>query len=145
MANHTKKFEVTDEDRMAVCAMVMHGLPRVAIAKVMKMSNGSLYNYFREELEHGDEILGGKLASTLVQKALDGDKASLFFVMKTKYGYRETNRYEHTGVDGGPIQSEHAHLSVRTIDPSKLSPQTRMAILEQLEAEDAAKSLPEGA
>lgn len=86
--------------------MVMHGLTTKVISKVMKMSEGSLYNHYREELEEGRAILGGKLSSLLAHKALSGDKASLFFILKTQFGYRETNRYEHTGADGKPIQMQ---------------------------------------
>ena len=48
----------------------------------------------------------GQIAESLVQDALDGDTTSRIFFLKTQAGWRETNVTEHTGKDGGPIQSE---------------------------------------
>ena len=40
--------------------------------------------------------------------------ASLFFILKTQFGFRETDRHEHTGAEGGPIE-------VAGIDVSQLN------------------------
>lgn len=61
------------------------------------------------------------VAQGLLQKARSGDTASSIFYLKTQAGWRETERIEHSGPDGGPIQADHRVL---TIDPSRLSTQT---------------------
>ncbi len=43
------------------------------------------------------------VANGLLQKARSGDTASMIFFLKTQAGWRETDRLEHTGADGGPI------------------------------------------
>jgi hypothetical protein len=51
------------------------------------------------------EIIG-KIAQSLIQDALDGDTTSRIFFLKTQAGWRETNRTEITGAEGGPVQIE---------------------------------------
>lgn len=48
----------------------------------------------------------GAVAQGLLQRARDGDTASAIFYLKTQAGWRETSVTEHTGKDGGPIQTE---------------------------------------
>ena len=59
----------------------------------------------------------GAVAQGLLQRARDGDTASSIFYLKTQAGWRETNVTEHTGKDGGPIQTQ-------ALDPTKLSANT---------------------
>lgn len=46
------------------------------------------------------------IAKTVYRKAMEGNVACAFFYLKTQAGWRETERHELTGPDGGPI--EHA-------------------------------------
>lgn len=48
------------------------------------------------------KLIGG-VAKSLVQDALNGDKTSQIFFLKTQAGWRETNRTEHTGAEGAPL------------------------------------------
>lgn len=43
------------------------------------------------------------VANGLLQKARGGDTTSMIFYLKTQAGWRETDRLEHTGAEGGPI------------------------------------------
>ena len=43
------------------------------------------------------------VANGLLQKARGGDTVSMIFYLKTQAGWRETDRLEHTGAEGGPI------------------------------------------
>lgn len=44
------------------------------------------------------------VAQGLVQKALAGDTTSAIFFLKTQARWRETERHEITGADGGPLE-----------------------------------------
>ena len=44
------------------------------------------------------------VANGLLQKARAGDTTSAIFYLKTQAGWRETERIEHSGPDGSPIQ-----------------------------------------
>jgi IS30 family transposase len=72
----------------------------------------------------------GLVAQGLLQKARSGDTTSAIFYLKTQAGWRETQKIEHTGADGAPIQ-------VETLDVSKLSTET---LAEIMAARDAAKT-----
>lgn len=62
----------------------------------------------------------GAIAQSLIQKARGGDTASMIFYLKTQAGWRETDRLEHTGPEGGTVTA-----IVRTI----VSPQEKLRTL----------------
>ncbi|WP_377762115.1 hypothetical protein [Paracoccus angustae] len=74
-----------------------------------------------------------EVGEKLLDKIRKGDTASIFFFLKTQAGWRETNKLEVSGADGGPVQ---------TLDVSKLSD---AALAEMLAVADAQKEeLPGG-
>ena len=48
------------------------------------------------------------VANGLLQKARAGDTTSMIFFLKTQAGWRETERREHSGPDGGPMETVSA-------------------------------------
>ena len=83
-----------------------------------------------ERYKRGKAKAVGLVAQGLLQKARSGDTTSAIFYLKTQAGWRETQKIEHTGADGAPIQ-------VETLDVSKLSTET---LAEIMAARDAAKT-----
>ena len=83
-----------------------------------------------ERYKRGKAKAVGLVAQGLLQKARSGDTTSAIFYLKTQAGWRETQKIEHTGADGAPIQ-------VETLDVSKLSTE---ALAEIMAARDAAKT-----
>ena len=60
-----------------------------------------------EILEHykrGKSKAIAHIAQGLIQKARAGDTTSAIFFLKTQARWRETERHEITGADGGPIE-----------------------------------------
>lgn len=57
------------------------------------------------------------VAQGLVQKALSGDTTSAIFFLKTQARWRETERHEITGADGGPL--ELARIERVIVDAAK--------------------------
>ncbi len=47
------------------------------------------------------------VATSLLKAARGGDRILQMFYLKCQAGWRETDRLEHTGADGGPIKHEH--------------------------------------
>ena len=45
----------------------------------------------------------GSIAQSLLTKARNGDTTSQIFYLKTQAGWRETQKLEHTGLDGEPL------------------------------------------
>ncbi len=68
-----------------------------------------------------------QVAAKLLEKAQKGDLAAIIFYLKTQAGWRETNRMEVSGPEGGPVQA---------LDVSKLSD---AALTEMLAVADAQK------
>jgi hypothetical protein len=57
-----------------------------------------------ELYKRGKSKVIAKVAQGLIQKALSGDTASAIFFLKTQARWRETERHEITGADGGPLE-----------------------------------------
>jgi hypothetical protein len=49
-----------------------------------------------------------------------GNLTAKIFYLKTQAGWREVNRHEHTGADGGPIETREVPLDVDAMDEEEL-------------------------
>lgn len=56
-----------------------------------------------ERYKRGKAKAIGTVAQGLLQKARDGDTTSAIFYLKTQAGWRETQKLEHSGPDGIPL------------------------------------------
>lgn len=95
----------TEQTREAVKALVVAGMVHDDIARIIGVSDETLRKHYRDELDTGLERAIGNVSNTLLQKALNGDTASIIFFLKVrgkKYGWSE--RLELTGADGDPMQ-----------------------------------------
>lgn len=69
----------------------------------------TLYSIFERQPEVLERYKKGKakaindVAGGLLMDARNGCKASRFFYLKTRAGWSETNKHEHTGADGGEL------------------------------------------
>lgn len=97
------KHVPTDETRHLVSSLVANGLTQEQIAHALRISEPHLRKVYRQELDCGFTDIYAKISHTLVQRALDGEKACMIFWLKTKAGWRETNRNELTGPNGAAI------------------------------------------
>jgi hypothetical protein len=98
-------FVPSAEQRKVVRAMAAFGVPQLEIAKVIEISDRTLRKAFREELDRAAIEANAKVAEVCFRMATSGTvPAATFFWLKTRAGWREVTRQEHTGGDGGPIQ-----------------------------------------
>lgn len=83
------------------------GTPQETVAYMLGITVPTLTKYYRDELAHGLAIANGMVGSVLWAKAMAGDPASVFFWMKTRAGYRESQNHRHTlGLGIGQDESE---------------------------------------
>tara|TARA_E500000318_G_C3495241_1_gene186112 strand:- start:71 stop:358 length:288 start_codon:yes stop_codon:yes gene_type:complete len=73
------------------------------IAKIIGVSEKTLRKHYREELELGRVKANATIGGALFNSAKEGNTAAQIFWLKTRAGWRETNRIEH-GIDDGTIK-----------------------------------------
>jgi hypothetical protein len=110
-------FLPTPEQRRMVRAMSAYGVPQIEICKVVGISDRTLRKAFREELDRAAVEANAKVAEVCFRMATSGTvPAATFFWLKTRAGWREVNRQEHTGSGGGPIQMQRVEDTRPSID-----------------------------
>ena len=111
-----KAHKPTDESRAEVKALASFGLPQEDIAEYVGVSHVTLRKHYASELK-----LSAIKANATVSKFLfnmasgqavkigasygECSRAAMFWA-KTRMGWRETDRLEHSGPDGGAIPIE---------------------------------------
>lgn len=114
-----KEHEPTVKTRSEVSALASFGVPQEDIAAYIGISHPTLRKHYQDELAFSAikaNATVGKflfsLASGIAMKdkqtpATWGDcsRAAMFWA-KTRMGWRETNRHEITGADGGALKVE---------------------------------------
>ena len=105
----TAKHEPTDEQRKTVAAMTAYGVPQPDLAAVIGIDPKTLRLHYSRELATAQSEANAKVAQSLFKKALgDGPQSvtAAIFWLKTRAQWRDVTRVEHSGPDGGPIQTE---------------------------------------
>lgn len=111
-----KPFVPTAEDRKTVKAMSGYGIPEDEICKVIRnpqtgkaIDAKTLRKHFREELDSAAIIANSRVAQNLFAIATGSGKGAVtaaIFWLKTRAGWKETNKVEMSGPDGAPMQIE---------------------------------------
>ena len=91
------------------------GTPHEQIAKLLQLSLNTLKKHYPEELELGLARANAVVSGTLFAEAKSGNITAAIFWMKTRAGWRETAKVEHSG---------GTSLEVRQVDATKLSDAT---------------------
>ena len=100
-------YQPTDKDREIVKAMASYGVPQEDIGRVIGVSHVTLRKYYAPEIETAAVQANAKVAETCYQMAVSGKMpAATFFWLKTRAGWRETDRIEHVGEGGGAVKLE---------------------------------------
>ena len=99
-------FVPTDEERRQVEALSGYGLPQEQIAILVRggIHLDTLRTHFSNELVSGKAKANGQIGKTLFQKAMGGDTAAMIWWSKAQMRWAETQKHEHTGQDGQPIE-----------------------------------------
>jgi hypothetical protein len=94
--------------------LAAYGIPADDMARVVGVDPKTLRKHYREELDLGQTRANAQVASFLFNSAKNGNVTAQIFWLKTRARWRETpTTLEHTGVDGGPIQTEDVNDSDR--------------------------------
>jgi hypothetical protein len=101
------KFAPTDEQRKFVETHAACGTPHWLIALEMKpspISETTLREYFRHELDTGLLRVNARIASLVAKQALSGCKTSQLAWLKSRGGWAEKNALILTGPGGGAVE-----------------------------------------
>ena len=108
-----KPHEPTDKDRKQVSLMAGIGLTHDQISKIVGISDETLRKYYGKELDVSAAMMNAQVAQNLYSIATgkgQGAVASAIFWMKTRGGWRDIERKEITGSNGGPIALASVNL-----------------------------------
>ena len=93
-----RKYEPTEKDIRVVEAMAGCGLPQDAIARALGIDEKTLRKHFRRQLDSSADKANAQVGATLFKLAISGNcPAASIFWMKSRLGWRETTRLEHSG------------------------------------------------
>lgn len=116
-----KKYEPDDATRKMVRALAGYGIPQQDMCRVVINPETSkpidlktLRRVFREELDTGEVQANAKVAESLFKHATGTGKGAVtaaIFWLKTRAGWKPTERVEHTGADGVPLHPAAARVS----------------------------------
>lgn len=74
------------------------------IALRLAISSDTLVKYYKEELDYGRIDANASIAKSLYDAAKKGNTQASIFWLKTRAGWKETDRHEHVGNNGTPIE-----------------------------------------
>lgn len=80
------------------------GLPHEQIGALIGIDDKTLRKHYRQELDVGKAKASAQIAKTLFNKAQGGDTTALIWWTKAQMKWAETQKQEHSGVDGAPMQ-----------------------------------------
>lgn len=117
-----KEKRVLTDEEMAQVEALASCLTVDQIADYIGVGKTNFYQIMERQPEVGERYKKGsakvisEVANNLISKAKEGDTTSMIFYLKTRAGWRETNKIELTGEDGGPVVSQ---VTRKIIDPKQ--------------------------
>lgn len=111
-------YEPTDQDRANVRAWAKIASQEL-IADRLNIDLKTLRKHYRAELDDGKFEAVAAVGGKLLAKALKGDTASMIFYLKTQGKW--STRIEHTGADGGPIQTVDISAALEGMNEAQLA------------------------
>ena len=110
----------TDESRKLVKTLSAVGIRYEDIAAKLDITDDTLRKHYRRELDEGRVDANAEIGKTLFQQAKNGNTSAAIFWLKTRAQWRETDRVEITGADGGAVQVESRELLHKIIENLEL-------------------------
>lgn len=115
MATGRPPHEPTRDSRRLVEHHAATGTLQPHIAKILGMSVNTLKKFYSEELELGLARANAVISGALFAQAKGGNTTAMIFWLKTRAGWRETAKVEHSGATS---------VEVRQLDAKGLSDAT---------------------
>ena len=107
----------TPETRKLVESMCASGISHEQMALVIEIDPKTLRKHYRKELDTSKAKALAQVAGKLYQNCMAGDRASIFFYLKTQGQWSETHKIEHSGNEENPVYIKDITRTI--IDPAK--------------------------
>lgn len=101
----TPAYKPTDENRRLVRTLAAVGTRHEDIAKKLSISADTLTRHYRQELDDGRIDANAAIAQSLYQQAKSGNTTAMIFWLKTRAGWKETDRHELVGDPDSPLRA----------------------------------------
>ncbi len=112
MGEINNQYIVNDKHKDIVIDLSRCGVPQEVIADTLGISVPTMQKYYGDLLRAGaaEAITGA--AKSLYAKVKEGDNASLFFYLKTRAGYKETNvvQNQYTDTNGKDLHTKDKEI-----------------------------------
>ena len=95
----------TEENKKMVRLLSAVGTRHEDIATKLSITDDTLRKHYKVELDEGRIEANASVAQTLYQQAKNGNTTAAIFWLKTRAQWRENDRLEVTGADGGAIET----------------------------------------
>jgi len=107
-------YTPTPEDRNTVRTMAAGGIPQERIAACIGggITAKTMRKHFRRELAIAGDQANAVAVSMLFAAVQKGEAWAICFWLKCRAGWRETDRHEIVGEDGGPLRVVYEDKSV---------------------------------
>ena len=115
------------------------GLSFQSFAGVVGVDRDTIYNWIhlfpefsdaRNKANEAGRLSLEKLGIALAAGKVDGNVAAWIFTMKNRMGWRDRQEIEHTGKDGGPIQTISHEISSEELERRTLAISKRLLLKE---------------
>jgi len=103
-----KPYIPTEKDRGMVKAMTACGISTEEIGQVLGVCERTVRRKFPRELATGHIEANARVAKSLYDQAVAGNVTAAIFWAKARMGWRDVQRTEVVGDNGGPVQVETA-------------------------------------
>ena len=99
--------------------MISVGTPHDAIARVLDISQSTLYRHFDHELKNGKAEIHAAIGKNITAMALSGDKTMMIYYSKAQMGWRDSHRVSFEDKNGEPANTANLFTINITGLPSK--------------------------
>lgn len=87
-----------------IATMSLAGFTHKQMAAALKISESTLHEHYRYELDNGRVNTMTQVVQSLAQRAIAGSDTAAIFLAKARLGWSDRQQVELTGANGGPIE-----------------------------------------
>lgn len=99
-----------------IATMSLAGFTNKQMAAALKLSEATLAEHYRYEIENGRVNTMTQVVQSLAQRAIGGSDTAAIFLAKARLGWTDRQSVELTGKDGGAIEISQKTEILNTVN-----------------------------